>query len=134
VPFVLDNSVVVGWYFENQATAYSDRILDLLSEDTAHVPGLWVLEFSNILRKAIKTGKADAARVREIVALASALPISIDYTSETVQKNLMLSLQFGLTSYDASYLGLAMRLGLPIAAKDDALRDAARRAGVGIVE
>lgn len=90
--------------------------------------------FSNILRKAIKTGKADAARVREIVTLAGALPISIDYTSETVQKNLMLSLQFGLTSYDASYLGLAMRLGLPIAAKDDALRDAARRAGIGIVE
>lgn len=134
MPFVLDNSVVVGWYFENQATAYSDYILDLLLEDTAHVPGLWVLEFSNILRKSIKVGNTDAARVREIIVLVSALPISIDYTSETVQKNLMLSLQFGLTSYDATYLGLAMKLGMPIATKDGALRSAAARAGVGVVE
>ena len=79
---------------------------------------------------AIKVGNADAARIREIIVLVSALPISIDYTSETVEKNLMLSLQFGLTSYDAAYLGLAMRLGMPIATKDGALRSA----GVGVVE
>ena len=80
---------------------------------------------------AIKVGNTDAARVREIIVLVSALPISIDYTSETVEKNLMLSLQFGLTSYDAAYLGLAMRLGMPIATKDGALRSAAGRVGVG---
>lgn len=52
--FVVDNSVVMGWYFESQATDYTDRVLDRLSGENAHVLGLWVLEFSNVLRKAIQ--------------------------------------------------------------------------------
>jgi predicted nucleic acid-binding protein len=44
-----------------------------------------------------------------------------------------MALQYGLTSYDAAYLHLAMRLQLPIATKDSALREAATRAGVSIV-
>jgi predicted nucleic acid-binding protein len=133
VPFVVDNSVVVGWYFESQATPYTDQALDLLANETAHVPALWVLEFSNVLRKALKAGKADTARIQEIIELVKALPISVDYTSESVESNLALALKYGLTSYDAAYLGLAMRLQLPIATNDGALKEAAGRASVGIV-
>lgn len=131
--FVVDNSVVVGWYFESQATPDSDKVLDLLANETAHVPALWVLEFSNVLRKALKAGKADTARIQEIIALVNALPISVDYTAESVESNLATALQYGLTSYDAAYLGLAIRLRLPIATNDSALKEAAGRAGVGIV-
>jgi hypothetical protein len=53
MPFVLDNSVAIGWYFENQATAYTDGVLKLMARDVAHVPPLWPLEFANVLRKAI---------------------------------------------------------------------------------
>ncbi|MDO8892371.1 MAG: type II toxin-antitoxin system VapC family toxin [Sulfurimicrobium sp.] len=133
MPFVVDNSVVVGWYFESQATPYTDQALDLLANETAHVPALWVLEFSNVLRKALKAGKADTARIQEIIELVKALPISVDYTSESVESNLALALKYGLTSYDAAYLGLAMRLQLPIATNDGALKEAAGRASVGIV-
>jgi len=87
VPFVADNSVVVGWYFESQATPYTDKVLDLLANETAHVPALWVLEFSNVLRKALKAEKANTARIQEIIALVNALPISVDYTSESVENN-----------------------------------------------
>lgn len=133
MPFVLDNSVVVGWYFQNQATPYTDQVLDRLANDTAHVPALWVLEFSNVLRKALKADKADAARVKEIIQLAGALPISVDYSAESVEGNLELALQYNLSSYDAAYLHLAMRLQIPIATKDNALKDAAIRAGVGVI-
>jgi predicted nucleic acid-binding protein len=125
--------VVIGWYFESQATPYTDKVLDLLANETAHVPALWVLEFSNVLRKALKAGKADTARIQEIIALVNALPLSVDYTSESIENSLALALQYGLTSYDAAYLGLAIRLQLPIATNDDALKEAAGRAGVGIV-
>ena len=90
MPFVVDNSVVVGWYFESQATPYTDKVLDLLANETVHVPALWVLEFSNVLRKALKAGKANTARIQEIIALVNALPISVDYTSENVGNNLAL--------------------------------------------
>lgn len=133
MPFVVDNSVVVGWYFESQSTPETDKILDLLTNETAHVPALWILEFSNVLRKALKAGKADTARIQEIIALVKALPISVDYTSESVESNLAIALQYGLTSYDAAYLGLAIRLQLPIATNDSALKEAAGRAGVGTV-
>ncbi len=86
MPFVVDNSVVVGWYFESQATPYTDRVLDLLANETAHVPALWVLEFSNVLRKALKAGKADTARIQEIITLVNALPISVDHTSVECRK------------------------------------------------
>jgi predicted nucleic acid-binding protein len=46
---------------------------------------------------------------------------------------LSLALRFQLTSYDAAYLELALRLQLPIATRDDALAEAAWAAGVGVL-
>ncbi len=44
MPFVVDNSVVVAWFFPSQATDYTDSVLDRLKADTAHVPALWRLQ------------------------------------------------------------------------------------------
>ncbi|MCU0966242.1 MAG: hypothetical protein MUF08_14610 [Burkholderiaceae bacterium] len=44
------------------------------------------------------------------------------------------TLRFGLSSYDAAYLELALRRQLPVATQDEALRAAALAAGVGCVE
>ena len=41
-----------------------------------------------------------------------------------------LAREHGLTAYDAAYLELAMRLGLPLATGDRDLKSAAARAGV----
>lgn len=133
MPFVVDNSVVIGWCFQSQAMEYSDKVLDMLSDETAHVPGLWVLEFSNILRKSLKAGKIDEARAAQLVDMVGSLPLSIDHAPVTVADNLRLATKYGLTSYDAAYLELAMRMRMPIAASDGALREAAVRAGVGLV-
>jgi len=133
MPFVVDNSVVAAWFFPGQATDYSDSVLDRLKADTAHVPALWVLEFSNVLRKAIMGRKLATETALEIIAEAEKLPLSVDYTATATAVNLELAIQHGLSSYDAAYLDLAIRLGLPIATKDDALHDAALRAGVGVV-
>ncbi len=115
MPFVVDNSVVTAWFFPNQATAYTDSVLDRLKADTAHVPALWVLEFSNVLRKAVLGHRLPKESALEILAEVEKLPLSVDYTATATGEN----------------LELAIRLGLPIAAKDGALHDAAIRAGVG---
>lgn len=133
MPFVVDNSVVVAWFFPSQATDYTDSVLDRLKADTAHVPALWVLEFSNVLRKAVMGRKLATESALEIIAEAEKLPLSVDYTATATAENMELALRFGLSSYDAAYLDLAMRLGLPVAAKDGALHDAAIKAGVGVV-
>jgi predicted nucleic acid-binding protein len=133
MPFVVDNSVVVAWFFPSQATDYTDSVLDQLKTDIAHVPALWVLEFSNVLRKAVMGRKLAMESALEIISEAEKLPLTVDYTATSTTANLELALRHGLSSYDAAYLDLAIRLGLPIAAKDGALNDAARRAGVGVV-
>lgn len=98
------------------------------------MPGLWVLEFSNVLRKAKHAGKLDAERTEEIIELLNGLPITGDYTPANIADNLKLATKYGLSSYDVAYLELAIRLRLPMATKDSALVAAAIYAGIELKE
>ena len=132
MPFVLDNSVVSGWYLENQASAYADAIADRLQQDRAWVPPVWELEFANVLRSACVRQRMNAEAAHAVVARITSLPIEVDRQATPPSEILALSLRFGLTTYDASYLALALRRQLPIATQDEALRTAALAAGVGV--
>ena len=59
MPFVLDNSVVSGWYLANQASDYSESIAERLQADRAHVPPVWELELANVLRGAARAAAVD---------------------------------------------------------------------------
>jgi predicted nucleic acid-binding protein len=67
--------------------------------------------------------------------LISGLPIVIDEQTPNLALGNVLNLarSEGLSAYDASYLELAMRRGLPLATKDDDLAKAARRIGVTLL-
>lgn len=132
MPFVLDNSVVSGWYLENQATPYSQAIAERLKDDRACVPALWELELTNVLRTACVRQRLQAQAAQQVLVQLGMLPIEIDRHAVAPSELLALALRFGLTSYDASYLELALRLQWPLATQDTALRDAALASGVGI--
>lgn len=133
MPFVVDNSVVVGWHFTGQKTPYTEAVFDLLARDMAHAPALWPLEFSNVVRKALLSKRISEARAREIMMFQASLPLAVDGVIPIPAENMNLALRYGLSSYDAAYLDLALRLRLPIATLDGALRDAAEAAGIGVV-
>lgn len=125
--FVLDNSIVMAWCFEDEATAYTDTVQDQLVKSTAFVPAIWPLEVTNVLivaERKKRIGKADSGH---FVALLSQLPIKVEPTeSERVFHDILsLARQYKLSSYDASYLELAIRKGLPIASLDKAIVRAA---------
>ncbi len=132
MPFVLGNSVVCGWFLENQATAYSDAIIERLRDDRAAVPALWELEFTNVLRTACLRQRMTAEAAQRVIAQIVSLPIDVDRQPVPVSEILGLALRFGLSSYDAAYLELALRLQLPIATVDGPLGAAALASGVGI--
>jgi predicted nucleic acid-binding protein len=132
MPFVLDNSIVTGWYIEDQATDYTEAIAAKLETDRAIVPALWELEFANVLRTACTRGKLNIEIARQIVDTISALPIEIDRGPPGPKQLLELATRYNLSSYDAAYLELAMRHGLPLACKDGKLLEAAVNAGVSI--
>ena len=131
--FVLDNSVVVGWFLEDQATPYTDVVSVLLEQDQAVVPALWELEFANVLRTACRKERLTADEAHQIIEQICALPILIDRETPGPAELLALALRYNLSSYDAAYLELALRLQIPIATKDEPLQAAAEAAGVGVV-
>jgi predicted nucleic acid-binding protein len=132
--FVLDNSVVSGWILNDQACAYCELIAIRLQAVRAIAPPLLQLEYTNVMRTACKRQKMIAAQAHQIVAMLAELPIDIDNASLHPSQVLDLALRYDLTSYDAVYLDLALRRGVPIATRDQALANAALVAGVGVVE
>lgn len=129
--FVLDNSVVTAWYVGNQATPYADAVAELLKDERAAVPALWELELANVLRTMCLRQAINAQEAQDILAQILAMPIEVDRQSSPPAELLGLALRYGLTSYDAAYLDLALRLQAPLATQDAPLRDAATAAGVG---
>ena len=134
MPFVLDNSVVSGWYLENQATPYTEAIARRLRDDTACAPAIWELELTNVLRTACLRQRMNAQQAQAVLAQIALLPIDVDREGVPRSEQLALALRFGLSACDAAYLELALRRQWPIATLDEALRDAALAAGVGWVE
>jgi predicted nucleic acid-binding protein len=132
--FVLDNSVLCGWFLRNQASEYGDLVAGQLRQIDAHAPWLLQLEFTNVLRTACRRSSLSVAAAREIVDQIALLPIRIDASPPQPAALLSLALRFQLSSYDAAYLELALRLQLPIATRDADLAEAAWAAGVGLLE
>ncbi len=133
--FVIDCSVAVTWLFEDEATPASDGLLDRLGEEAAAAPAIWPLELGNVLVMAERHGRLSAAKIAEFVALVQDLPVAIDEETprRALDEVLALARSERLTTYDAAYLELAMRLGVPLATKDTALQRAAEKLGTPVL-
>lgn len=132
--FVLDASVTMAWCFEDEVTPYADGVLERLAENEAVVPPIWSLEVANVLLAGERRKRLTGAETTRFLEILRTLPIAVDEESLTQALGTVLALgrAQGLSAYDASYLELAARLGLPLATEDEALRQAAGRIGVGL--
>ena len=133
---VVDCSVAVAWCFEDECTPGLDALLDQVQRDGALVPTLWIAETSNVLLLACRRGRIRKEAVHERLSLLDMLPIAIDDDAVgPVWRSSVLTLADaeGLTFYDAVYLELSIRRGLPLATKDAALRGAAGQRGVPVL-
>jgi predicted nucleic acid-binding protein len=132
--FVLDTSVAAGWFLENQASVYTEAVGAMLQEDRAVVPAVWELEVTNVLRTACMRRTMNAQAAQLVLTQIAVLPIEVDREPVLRAELLALAIRFGLSTYDAAYLELALRLQLPVATLDSALREAALASGVGVVD
>lgn len=96
--FVVDNSIVMAWCFEDERNEYADSVLECLTTGEAFVPAIWPLKVGNVLLVAERKKRREN----------------------------------GLSTYDASYQDLAMRLGLPISTKDKVLLKAAKKCQIPV--
>lgn len=133
--FVFDSSIALFWCFENEATGATRQLPEHLRAEPAAVPNLWYVEIADVLALAERRQRITAAETAQFIALLEELEIDVDEATWTraFTRILDLAREERLTAYDAAYLELAMRLGVPLASKDGDLCDAAERLGVSVL-
>jgi predicted nucleic acid-binding protein len=132
---VIDASSVLAWCFEDEGGPQADAPIDKVAVEGAAVPDLWFLEIANGLVTAERRGRIKPAESATFVAMLEDLPIVADRaTGRALHATMSLAREHRLTAYDAAYLDLAMRLGLPLATDDRSLGAAARRVGIVVLQ
>jgi predicted nucleic acid-binding protein len=133
--FVIDASVALSWCFDDEKSKHGDAVLDLLAETSALAPPIWPLEVVNVLLVAERKRRITRAASERFLTILRSLPIAVapQPVDGVFGGTFGLARAAGLSSYDASYLLLASREGLPLATLDRSLRRAAKRVGVPLV-
>ncbi len=134
--FVVDNSVVMSWCFEDEGNSYAEAVLESLEFGKAFVPTIWPLEVGNVLLVAERKKRLSHASVVRFLELLGGLPIAVEQEPpERMLKEIVsLAREHRLSTYDASCLDLAMRLDLPLSTLDISLVKAARKCKVPAYE
>jgi len=132
---VLDASVALAWCFEDETTPATQKVLQILAVEAASVPAIWPVEVANVLALAERRRRITPAESAEFIGRLEGLAIEVDSgtLSRAFTRILDLAREERLTAYDAAYLELAMRLGVPLATTDGPLSAAAMRLGVTVV-
>ncbi len=133
---VLDCSVAIAWMFEDEASSYSDSILEMAGAVQFTVPEVWALEVANVLLMAERARRINASQAASMMHALGQLDIAMDReTSRRAMREIYDVARRGkLTSYDAAYLELAMRQSIPIATLDTKLKKVAKQLGIPIMK
>ena len=127
--FVLDASVTGSWVFVDEDLPEAGLAFDRMGSEEAVVPCLWWFEVRNILIVNERRGRIAEPDTAAFLLNLSQLRIRVDRApNEGIV--LKLARTHRLSVYDAGYLELAQREGLPLATLDADLQRAAGGAGV----
>lgn len=131
---MLDTSVALAWYLPDEGDVYTRALFERLEDATILVPSIWPGEVANALLMAERRERVTAAAVDDFTGALATLPIEVAHDAglQAFSSWLGLGRKYGVSAYDATYLALALRLGLPLATIDGRLRTAADAAGVGV--
>jgi len=135
--FVLDGSTAVSWCFEELQTPHAVAALQQISRGAeVYVPHIWPLEVTNALVKAFRRQHITREELYEYAKQLAALRVQVDFdgAARTFTSIVTLAERHQLTTYDAAYLELALRRGVPLATGDKNLVQAAQAVKVPLFE
>lgn len=135
MPIVVDASVALAWVLPDENHAVAALALQAMRADVPISSAIWPLEVANGIVGAIRRGRLGPAQEEEAVAGLFALGVRIESTPlvDALERIRFLAKNYHLTTYDASYLHLAIRARVPLATIDTDLRKAASDAGVALI-
>ena len=128
---VVDCSVLIAGLLPDEIEVQAQALLEDLQHGVSVVvvPSLFYQEVSNVLLMAYRRKRISREVLSRYLDVVAMLPLRIDTAAATQSSTMKtvceLAEKHGLTTYDASYLELAIRLGLPLATLDSDLYNAA---------
>jgi predicted nucleic acid-binding protein len=133
---VVDASVGVSWAVSSQSSAAAAMLLEEVATGKPFiVPGLWMFEVANALLVLMRRKKILSQQCSRARAPLSRLHPVVDDDGPRLALHRIWEFadEFALSVYDAVYLELAERKGLPLASTNAALRRAAARRGIPLL-
>lgn len=132
--FVLDNSVTMRWLFGDGSAGdqiYARFVLSSVADGNVLVPCIWCLEVANVIVRAESKFGLTESRSSEFVNTLHDMHFEVDSKTDAHAMNdtLQLARRYNLSAYDAAYLELALREGLPLATLDEGLGQAIKKTG-----
>jgi len=126
----------MAWCFRDEATPQTDAVRDRVNRVGAVVPGHWPAEIENAARMGERRRRATSEEIAAFVQFIRAQLIEVDQPQleTTFGDRLPLSRQYSLSVYDAAYVELANRRGLPLATLDANMRRAAQLMGIDLLD
>jgi len=134
--FIVDASAALAWCFEDEASSFSDGLLERLRQgDQIVVPAHWPTEILNGLLVAARRKRIRPDQPALLWDELVRLPIETEPPISASQAKNILALgeKHNLTVYDAAYLELAHRRQLLLGTLDVDLRKAAQAEGVALL-
>ena len=114
--------MTLSWYFRDERDATALAALAYVGVHGALVPPLWNVEIGHTLVKAERRGRITRDQSATILASLRSLPILVESGGDSPAfPQLALARAYDLSGYDAAYLELAMRIGIPLATRDEHL-------------
>jgi len=130
---VCDCSVSAAWCLDDEASAAADEVLTLAAGAEILVPAIWPAEMANVFWAAERRDRITAVDADAALVALGRLPIRVDPGApDSAQRLLTVARAHNLSAYDAAYLELALRHGVPLATLDRQLGEAAHAAGVNL--
>jgi len=102
------------------ADLFSDQLHGPVAERIA-VPGFFYIECASILRKAVRTGQYTAIEARQDLADLAAMGLYTTPISSLAGESFEIASVYGASVYDACYVALSDRLGVPLITADERL-------------
>jgi predicted nucleic acid-binding protein len=129
--FVTDASVLAAWFLDEKANPRVEAAFEALPRIGARAPSLFYYEIRNALLMSERRRRITGAMSAEFLRRLALLPIRLEPPGDDASI-MTLARTRSLTVYDAAYLELARREGLPLATVDHDLEKAAIAEGVGL--
>lgn len=116
----------------DESSQFAESMLERVAVSGGVVPPLFRIEVGNALLVALRRKRITAEFRGRAFERIGALPLDQDRkgAEHVWSDSIALADAHGLSLYDATYLELAKRLGLPLATLDTRLAQAAKQAGV----